>query len=142
MRTVEEKQPENNKAVQKKSTDSLTCNILPTDKQSLLRVSGVGASKMQKYGERFLETIHTFLDMHPNEIVSMSVEPKDKPFDRAEFNRKRNRPEGAGVSWSEEEDKTLDQEFHSGMSIAEIAKLHSRTAGGIRARLKKHGLIE
>lgn len=66
------------------------CNILPTDKQSMLRVSGVGASKMQKYGERFLNAIHTFLDMHPNEIVSMSVESKDKPFDRAEFNRKRS----------------------------------------------------
>ncbi|MGN0354547.1 MAG: DNA helicase RecQ [Muricoprocola sp.] len=118
------------------------CVKLPTDKESLLKVSGVGASKMEKYGERFLDEIHIFLEMHPNEIVSMSADSEDKPFDRAEFNRKRNRPEGAGAAWSEEEDSALEQEFHSGMSVSEIAKLHSRTAGGIRARLKKHGLIE
>ena len=179
MRTFEEKKPEKNKTVQKRSTDSLTsagyelfemlrklrmeiareealppyiifndktlidmCVKLPTDKENMLKVSGVGASKMEKYGQRFLDAIRTFLDMHPDEIVSISDASKDKPFDRAEFNRKRNRPEGAGAAWSEEEDRTLDQEFHSGMSIAEIAKMHSRTAGGIRARLKKHGLIE
>ena len=118
------------------------CVKLPTDKEKMLKVSGVGASKMEKYGQRFLDAIRTFLDMHPDEIVSMSDDLKEKPFDRAEFNRKRNRPEGAGAAWSEEEDRALDQEFHSGMSIAEIAKMHSRTAGGIRARLKKHGLIE
>ena len=179
MRTFEEKKPEKNKTVQKRSTDSLTsagyelfemlrklrmeiareealppyiifndktlidmCVKLPTEKEKMLTVSGVGASKMEKYGQRFLDAIRTFLDMHPDEIVSMSDDSKDKPFDRAEFNRKRNRPEGAGAAWSEEEDRALDQEFHSGMSIAEIAKMHSRTAGGIRARLKKHGLIE
>ena len=118
------------------------CVKLPTDKENMLQVSGVGASKMEKYGQRFLDAIRTFLGMHPDEIVSMSDDSKNKPFDRAEFNRKRNRPEGAGAAWSEEEDRALDQEFHSGMSIAEIAKMHSRTAGGIRARLKKHGLIE
>ena len=179
MRTFEEKKPEKNKTVQKRSTDSLTsagyelfemlrklrmeiareealppyiifndktlidmCVKLPTDKENMLQVSGVGASKMEKYGQRFLDAIRTFLEMHPDEIVSMSDDSKNKPFDRAEFNRKRNRPEGAGAAWSEEEDRALAQEFHSGMSIAEIAKMHSRTAGGIRARLKKHGLIE
>ena len=28
------------------------------------------------------------------------------------------------------------------MTIAEMARLHSRTRGGITARLKKHGLLE
>ena len=118
------------------------CVKLPADRESFLNVSGVGVTKLDKYGQRFLDAIHTFLDTHPGEIVSMSDDTDDKVFDRAEFNRQRNRPESAGASWSEEEDNMLDQEFHSGMSILEIAKLHSRTAGGIRARLKKHGLIE
>lgn len=118
------------------------CVKLPADRESFLNVSGVGVNKLDKYGQRFLDAIHTFLDTHPEAIVSMSDDTDNKAFDRAEFNRQRNRPEGAGASWSEEEDNILDQEFHSGMSISEIAKLHSRTAGGIRARLKKHGLIE
>ena len=65
-----------------------------------------------------------------------------KVFDRAEFNRSRNRPDGAGASWDDEEDARLEREYKSGMSISEIARLHSRTAGGIRSRLKKHGLTE
>ena len=179
MRTFEEKKPDKNKIVRKRSTDSLTasgydlfeilrklrleiareealppyiifsdktlidmCVKLPAARESFLNVSGVGVTKLDKYGQRFLDAIHTFLDTHPGEIVSMSDDTDDKVFDRAEFNRQRNRPESAGASWSEEEDNMLDQEFHSGMSILEIAKLHSRTAGGIRARLKKHGLIE
>ncbi|MBB2181842.1 DNA helicase RecQ [Lachnospiraceae bacterium MD1] len=63
-------------------------------------------------------------------------------FDRAAYNRKMNRPDGAGASWSEEEDKQLDEEFNGGMKISEIAKTHNRTNGAIRARLRKHGLIE
>lgn len=53
-----------------------------------------------------------------------------------------NRPDGAGASWTEEEDKQLDDEFCSNMKISEIARIHDRTNGAIRARLKKHGLIE
>ena len=68
-----------------------------------------------------------------------SAEPK---FDRAEFNRARNRPDGAGAAWSAEEDERLKQEFQEGMTMAEMARQHSRTRGGIKARLKKHGLIE
>ena len=63
-------------------------------------------------------------------------------FDRAAYNRKMNRPDGAGASWSEEEDKQLDEEFNSGMKISEMAKIHDRTNGAIRARLRKHGRIE
>ena len=63
-------------------------------------------------------------------------------FDRAAYNRKMNRPDGAGAPWSEEEDKQLDEEFKGGMKISEIAKIHDRTNGAIRARLRKHGLID
>ena len=54
-------------------------------------------------------------------------------FDRAAYNRKMNRPDGAGASWSEEEDKQLDEEFNSGMKISEMARIHNRTNGAIRA---------
>ena len=94
MRTFEEKKPEKNKTVQKRSTDSLTsagyelfemlrklrmeiareealppyiifndktlidmCVKKPTDRASMLEVSGVGEAKYEKYGERFLEEL-------------------------------------------------------------------------------------
>ena len=63
-------------------------------------------------------------------------------FDRAAYNRKMNRPDGAGASWSAAEDKQLDEEFNSGLKISEMAKIHDRTNGAIRARLRKHGLID
>lgn len=63
-------------------------------------------------------------------------------FDRAVYNRKMNRPDGAGASWTEEEDKHLDEEFNAGMKISAMAKIHDRTNGAIRSRLRKHGLIE
>ena len=58
-----------------------------------------------------------------------------------EEDEKRNEKANAGSNWSKEEDDRLDQEFSSGMSIAEIAKEHRRSYGAIRARLIKHGLI-
>ena len=63
-------------------------------------------------------------------------------FSRTEYNRRMDRPDGAGASWTEEEDRQLDEEYNSGMKISEIAAIHDRTNGAIRARLKKHGLIE
>ncbi|MCM1127757.1 MAG: DNA helicase RecQ [Lachnospiraceae bacterium] len=65
-----------------------------------------------------------------------------KSFDRVEYNRKMSRPDGAGASWSEQEDQQLDEEYNSGMKIHEIARVHERTDGAIRARLMKHGLIK
>ena len=62
--------------------------------------------------------------------------------DRVEYNRRMNRPDGAGASWTEEEDRQLDEEYRSGMEFSEIAKIHTRTYGAIHSRLKKHGLIE
>ncbi len=63
-------------------------------------------------------------------------------FDRTEYNRAHNRPEGAGRAWDAAEDVELKREFDSGMKIAEIARQHDRTYGAIRARLKKQGLVE
>lgn len=55
---------------------------------------------------------------------------------------KKTKPLNAGVSWSEEEDNKLLQEFSSGISISQIANEHQRSYGAIRARLIKHGVIE
>lgn len=48
-----------------------------------------------------------------------------------------------GVLWTkEEEDKLITEYKEEKLSIDEIAELHNRKNGGIRARLKKLGLIE
>ena len=48
-----------------------------------------------------------------------------------------------GQHWSKEEENRLIDEFSvKELSISEIAKIHNRSYGGIRARLKKLRLIE
>ena len=46
------------------------CARLPSDKNEMLDVSGVAKVKYEKYGERFLEAIRTFLEAHPGETIS------------------------------------------------------------------------
>ena len=118
----------------------------PRDRAAMLSVSGVGEVKHDKYGDRFIEAIATFLEDNPGSITRIEengvVSEERISFDRAAYNRKMKRPDGAGALWTVEEDKQLDEEYHSGIKISEIAKAHERTYGAIRARLKKHGLIE
>ena len=104
-------------------------------------------------------TVYTVLKYPPavqKEIVGHYVEIRNQAaaeedeedvtdntsFDRAAYNHKMNRPDGAGAFWTKEEDKQLDEEYNAGMMISEMAKKHDRTNGAIRARLRKHGLIE
>lgn len=47
-----------------------------------------------------------------------------------------------GAKWTTDEEEKLKQEFESGLSISDIARMHKRNSGGIRARLKKLGLID
>lgn len=116
----------------------------PRDRAAMLNVSGVGEAKYEKYGERFIGAVITFMDEHCGAVTGIKEEDTavDGKGSRVEYNRKKNRPDGAGASWTVEEDKQLDEEYNSGMKVSEIAKIHDRTNGAIRARLKKHGLME
>lgn len=51
-------------------------------------------------------------------------------------------PPNAGKSWSAEEDDQLLAEYHAGRKASQLAQLHGRTAGAIRARLVHLGEIE
>lgn len=116
------------------------CVKVPKDRNEMLNVSGVGEVKFDKYGQRFLDAIKDFRIKNQDSVISIREDSDDVSFGRSEYNRKKNRPEGAGASWSDEEDKQLDSEFEAGMKISEIAVAHHRTAGAIRSRLRKHGL--
>ena len=43
--------------------------------------------------------------------------------------------------WTEQEDSRLIEEFNQGLTIKQIAEIHNRKIGGIRARLKRYKLI-
>lgn len=85
---------------------------------------------------------------HP---VTGEVFPADTPYNQAEIIRalffalneleslaeKGNK----GLAWSQEEDNLLTQRFKEGIKITQLAKLHSRTYGAIKAKLLKLGLL-
>jgi hypothetical protein len=47
-----------------------------------------------------------------------------------------------GKNWSANEDQQLLTGFDAGKSLSELAQIHGRTQGGVRARLEKHGRLE
>lgn len=47
-----------------------------------------------------------------------------------------------GSAWTEEEDEALKAAFLTQSTVAELSEAHQRTAGGIRARLVRLGLID
>ena len=47
----------------------------------------------------------------------------------------------AGKPWSDDEDRQLLSAFDNGRPLAELAQSHSRTRGGILARLIRHGRL-
>ena len=44
---------------------------VPRDRAAMLRVSGVGEAKCDKYGDRFMEAIAAFLNDHPDAVTSI-----------------------------------------------------------------------
>ena len=50
------------------------CVKLPAGKSELLKVSGVGERKLEKYGDKFLYVIRTFQESHPDTVIHMEVE--------------------------------------------------------------------
>lgn len=101
---------------------------MPLTLEELIIIEGIGEIKLEQYGEDLISIINKYLDL--------------KSIDRPEISRIKDDREFIGTKWTVEEEKQLLEEFADGMKISEIAKLHSRTPGGIRSRLKKLGAIE
>lgn len=49
------------------------CVKIPQDKDQMLGVSGVGAAKFEKYGQRFLDAISEYRDAHPGAVISIDT---------------------------------------------------------------------
>ena len=67
---------------------------------------------------------------------NVSSQAESKPASQS-----KKQPANAGKPWTEMEEAKLLDEFDSKMPLAEIAKEHGRTKGGIEARLVKLGRI-
>lgn len=93
------------------------------------------------YPENIQKLIVEYFAQRKDIILEME-DDEDEVVDRVTLNNLNNRPEGAGSAWTNEEDEQVKQEYAAGVAIKDIAAAHKRTNGAIRARLKKHGLIE
>ena len=51
-------------------------------------------------------------------------------------------PARQGQPWTNEEDQRLTDAFQAGKTVAELAKKHDRSTGGIEAHLVKLGLVD
>lgn len=99
---------------------------LPATEAEFKEVSGVGEYKAARYAKVFLPVIAGGKPVLP--------EPKAK--------KPKPVRENAGEAWSDEEDRRLEDEYEAGETMAAIARRHGRSAGAIRARLRRLGLID
>ena len=102
----------------------------PTSLDAFLDVSGVGLVKQEQYGQVFLS------------VIRDGREPNDAMLDFDIGKKELLLKENKGSLWSSEEEKQLEAEFDSELSMNEIAQKHKRSVTSIKARLKKLGLID
>ena len=111
-------------------------------------MTGVGENKYVKYGKQFMDAIEECIAAYPelmlNEVETVQNERKAEDKEEGSWlAKKRKQHAGAYMPWTQEEERKLVDEFQSEQfSISELSRLHERTSGAIRARLKKLGLME
>lgn len=134
------------------------CVKVPQNKSDMLNVSGVGAAKFEKYGQRFLDEIADYQIGHPGVVISMAVESEseetlnetrkvnsklhnlsEEKINSCYMYRTMSELPNAYGAWTKQEEKEILTELAEGMTIDEIAHKHCRTKGAIRSRLKKMG---
>lgn len=108
------------------------------------------AKKPMQDNNRHLEILQALVA--GTDPVTGEVFPADSPYNQAEIIRALffaiNQLEtlaekgNQSLAWSEQEDELLSERFGNGTKITELARLHSRTYGAIKARLIKLGLLQ
>ena len=117
------------------------CRVIPTTEAEFLSVSGVGANKLEKYGDAFLRVIRKYVN---DKYEVVEVENNDITESQKSYSVEKIRASGlswAYAPWTSEEVKKLKEEFTEGISIEELSNIHGRTKGAIRKRLKKEHMI-
>ena len=109
---------------------------LPQSHESLSRISGVGAVKLEQLGDEFLSEIVDYAREHAMEERGVPSRQRGVP---SSFDEIRQQYPRAYEKWSTEEDERLRQQHGLGRNVAELAKLFDRQPGGIRSRLARLG---
>ncbi len=105
---------------------------IPQDLNAMSRISGVGAVKLQRYGDEFLSEILGYAQEHN----ITAKEPDDLSAPSSFANVRRPHP-NAYEPWTSDDDQRLLLRYRRGKTIAELAELFGRKTGAIRSRLKK-----
>jgi hypothetical protein len=77
---------------------------------------------------------------YKNDFIVNTLKPNDTKV--ANRNKELGLPINSHAKWTPYEEELLIKRYKDGLSIEQISELHERKLGGIRARLKKLGLIE
>lgn len=65
---------------------------VPRDRAAMLNISGVGEAKYEKYGDRFIEAITTFMDENPESVTSIREDEDDSETkERTKKKRKKHK---------------------------------------------------
>ena len=97
---------------------------MPRNLSEMLAVHGMGTAKVGKWGEPFLKVIAAYSAAHPNRQMVVSQARRTAPR-----------------AWSKQEEQHLREGYLNGISVAELAEQHGRSAGAVLSRLSKLGLI-
>ncbi len=101
------------------------CRTYPVDRESMLRISGVGSAKLQKFGDCFTKAIKEYVEENKIEIT--------KDISEDTFQKEDRRTAGI-VGNTVEESYRL---YQGGLGIKEIAKARGLTTGTVETHLLK-----
>jgi uncharacterized protein with von Willebrand factor type A (vWA) domain len=122
----------------------------------MLRISGIGEAKLEKYGKAFLKAIEDFDEDSEEESEDFEYGPGNtellEKYSNIELIKKaedithenviaaRKKHRRAYEPWNEEEDRDFVAAFENAGSIEELGDIFQRNSGSIESRSKKLGL--
>jgi len=126
--------------------------FFPASEAEMLQITGVGETRLARYGKQFMDAIRTFREVHPDvqPKASLAAQPEmptvPKPAPEAVGNvptyveETRRKHPRAYEKWSDEEDERLREAYEADAKVKDLAVDFARKPGAIRSRLKKLGL--
>ena len=117
----------------------------PVTPEDMLRVSGIGPTKLERYGDAFLTEIREYTG--GKELTSALGSDEEQILEKTTFYSadhlaeiRKTHPR-AYEPWTESEERELERLNGAGLSVAELAARFSRRPGAIRSRLNRLGLF-
>lgn len=111
----------------------------PLNKDMYASLKGFTEATWVEYGSVMVKVIKEHIEnsVHIGQCLNVKAENEQTNFVNMAMAGSM-----VGKAWSNDEENKLIEEYKQGLTISKIAKLHNRKSGGIRARLRKLGLIE